>query len=72
MATVFFDAATATFRGEFIGFMQSLQFDSKLDSSILKRIKFRPKAHFEALGFRKGKLEPRTESIFLWRYPIEE
>jgi hypothetical protein len=64
LPSVFFDATSAIFRGEFIGFLQSLQFAKKIDPTVFKFIRLNAKSYFNSLQLRERKLYQPNESIF--------
>ena len=64
LPSVFFDAASAIFRGEFIGFLQSLQFDKKIEPAIFKVIRLNSKSYFNSLQLRSKNLYKPNEHIF--------
>jgi len=48
--TVFFDYITASFRGDFIGFVNSLQFDKKIKPALMKILEKDTHGYFSSLG----------------------
>jgi hypothetical protein len=61
--TIFFDPKTAIFRGDFIGFINSLQFTNKIDPNVFKSTKMFKKDYFVNLKC-KADLKPYEGTFF--------